>query len=190
METTGLAIYGSVFTSVISVMRNLFKQTNTMNIKVNLADGTPAQFKTEIIDGSLVVTVVSEEEQEKVNLFPKWEDLGEISGYCVKSDSEIGYAMGFNIVEGNQNVFSTEDLAKAALATARVSQTYRRYRELIGDLPTSIIWHDEYSVEATVIKLYGLLRMTFANSSDWEEFYKSNKEDLKAILYASSNSQL
>jgi len=148
-----------------------------MNIKVNLQDGTPAQFKTEIIDGAIVVTVVEEEKQE-VNLFPKWEELGEISGYCVKSDSEIGYAMGFNIVEGNQNIFTTSDLAKAALATARVSQTYKRYRELVGDM------------YAPIGRKYGLLRMTFVNHSDAEKFYEANKEDLELIRHVKDNVQL
>ena len=160
-----------------------------MNIKVNLQDGTPAKFKTEIIDGNLVVTVVKEEKQES-NLFPKWEELEFVKGYYVNQNSLISEFMTLAAVEDAYNLLTTSDLAKAALATARVSQTYRRYRELVGDLPTSIIWHDECAVEATVIKLYGLLRMTFANSSDWEKFYESNKEDLKAILYVASNTQL
>lgn len=162
-----------------------------MNIKVNLQDGTPAQFKTEIIDGSLVVTVVSEEEEkEETNLFPKWEELERISGYYVDSDSEISKFITLFVTDNACNLFTTEDLAKAALATARVSQTYRRYRELVVNIPTSIIWNEECAAEATVIKSYGLLRMTFANSSDWEKFYESNKEDLKTILYVSGNAQL
>ena len=147
-----------------------------MNIKVNLQDGTPAQFKTEIIDGSLVVTVV-EEKKEEVNLFPKWEELGKISGYCVKSDSKIGYAMGFNIVEGNQNIFTTEDLAKATLATARVSQTYRRYMELFKDVGSYVV-------------VFGFLKLAFKDESDFRAFCRANREDLDLISIVEDAVQL
>lgn len=160
-----------------------------MNIKVNLQDGTPAQFKTEIIDDAIVVTVVGEE-KEDTNLFPKWEELGEISGCYIESDCTIYCGRVFDAREDNQNIFSTSDLTKAALATARVSQTYRRYRELVGEISIPTIRYPNSVDEVAVIKTYGLLRMTFANSSDWEKFYESNKEDLKAILYVSSNTQI
>lgn len=163
-----------------------------MNIKVNLQDGTPAKFKTELIDGAIVVTVVEEQEKEKKNLFPKWEELERIGGYWINYDSDFEFVSAKSTESCiNSDIFTTEDLAKAALATARVSQTYKRYRELVGDITISTItWHDECASEADVIKSYGLLKMTFANSSDWEKFYESNKEDLKAILYAANNTQL
>lgn len=161
-----------------------------MNIKVNLQDGTPAKFKTEIVDGNLVVTVVEEEKQEK-NLFPKWEELeGRISGHYVNSEGQIIYALDHRIMKGNENIFTTLDLVKASLATARVSQTYKRYREFVGEISIPTIRYPNSVDEVAVIKTYGLLRMTFANPSDWEKFYESNKEDLKAILYVSSNTQL
>lgn len=148
-----------------------------MNIKVNLQDGTPAQFKTEIIDGAIVVTVV--EEEKEVNLFPKWEELSEIEGVFVDHDSKIFKTPNhISSTSDNSNVFSTSDLAKAALATARVSQTYRRYRELVGD------------TYAPIIRKYGLLRMTFASPSDWNSFLDANKEDLYSILKVSKTVQL
>lgn len=143
-----------------------------MNIKVNLQDGTPAQFKTEIIDGSLVVTVVSEQEKkEEVNLFPKWEELGRIDGYYVANISKIEKEVYNATVGLNQNIFTTSDLAKAALATARVSQTYRRYRELVGDVGNS-----------DIVRRYGLLRLIFRDKQDWDKFYKSNEDDFNLIL--------
>lgn len=136
-----------------------------MNIKVNLQDGTPAQFKTEIIDGAIVVTVV-EEEKEKANLFPKWEEL------------EIKDA-GYEIIEPQFCIFTTYDLAKAALATARVSQTYRRYRELVGEV-------DNFGF----IRCYGLLYLLFRDVSDWEKFHSANREDLDLISYIEDTVQL
>lgn len=149
-----------------------------MNIKVNLQDGTPAQFKTEIIGGAIVVTVV-EEEKHEVNLFPKWEELEEIKGYFVKSDSEITYGIDYTATSSNKNVFTTSDLAKAALATARVSQTYRRYRELVGE-----------RFEPSIAMQYGLLRVPFKSGSDAESFYEANKGDLDLILKVSNTVQL
>jgi len=149
-----------------------------MNIKVNLQDGTPAQFKTEIIDGSIIVTVVEEEKQEK-NLFPKWEELGTVNGAFIDEDSRI-LKVSNDVVSAseNSNMFTTLDLAKAALATARVSQTYKRYRELVGDM------------YAPIGRKYGLLRMTFVNHSDAEKFYEANKEDLELIRHVKDNVQL
>lgn len=149
-----------------------------MNIKVNLQDGTPAQFKTEIIDGAIVVTFVEEEKQE-VNLFPKWEELEGIKGYYVKSDSEIIYEMDYTATSNNFNIFTTEDLAKAALATARVSQTYRRYRELVGEV-------DNFGF----IRCYGLLYLLFRDVSDWEKFHSANREDLDLISIVEDTVQL
>lgn len=148
-----------------------------MNIKVNLQDGTPAQFKIEIIDGAIVITVVEEEKQE-VNLFPKWEELEEIKGYCIDIDSEIFEEQQYLTKEMNQNIFTTSELAKASLATARVSQTYRRYREVVGDM------------YAPIVRKYGLLRMTFASLSDWNSFFDANEEDLYSILKVSKIVQL
>jgi len=130
-----------------------------MNIKVNLQDGTPAQFKTEIIDGNLVVTVV--EEKQEVNLFPKWEDL------------EIKDA-GYEIIEPQFCIFTTSDLAKAALATARVSQTYKRYRELVGEV-------NHWGSTVSTVRYYGLLYLVFRSESDWKNFHNANKEDLDLI---------
>lgn len=150
-----------------------------MNIKVNLQDGTPAQFKTEIIEGNLVVTVVSEEKTEG-NLFPKWEELGQFRGFWVDEDSDIKHYDGKYLGgESNQNIFSTEDLAKAALATARVSQTYRRYRELIGEV-------EDWGYGKT----FGFLRLLFKKESDFFTFYESNKEDLNLIRQVEYTVQL
>jgi len=149
-----------------------------MNIKVNLQDGTPAQFKTEIIDGAIVVTVVEEEKQE-VNLFPKWEELGKVSGCYIESDCTVYCGRVFDTREDNQNVFTTSDLAKAALATARVSQTYRRYRELVGEV-------DNFGF----IRCYGLLYLLFRDVSDWEKFHSANKEDLDLISIVEDTVQL
>lgn len=149
-----------------------------MNIKVNLQDGTPAQFKTEIVDGAIVVTVV-EEKKEEVNLFPKWKELGEIKGYWIEGGSELIEANGMETSDiRNSNVFTTSDLAKAALATARVSQTYRRYRELVGEF------------DAPTYRQYGLLRVPFKSGSDAESFYEANKGDLDLILKVSNTVQL
>ena len=148
-----------------------------MNIKVNLQDGTPAQFKTEIIDGSLVVTVVSE--KEKKDLFPKWEELGKIDGYYVGITSEIKNEVHNPTTGLNHNVFTTSDLAKASLATARVSQTYRRYRKLVGDV-------DNFGF----IKCYGLLYLLFRDISDWEKFHSANREDLDLISIVEDTVQL
>lgn len=151
-----------------------------MNIKVNLADGTPAQFKTEIIDGNLVVTVV-EEKQEEVNLFPKWEELGSFHGHWINSDSTINSLThnSVNSVIGNSNLFTTSELAKASLATARVSQTYRRYRELVGEFEDN-----------SILKDYGILRMVFRNMAEWNSFYIANKGDLELIFNVATTVQL
>ena len=154
-----------------------------MNIKVNLQDGTPAQFKTEIVDGSLVVTVVSEQEKEEVNLFPKWEELDRIDGYYVGNISEIKKEVYNPTIGLNKNIFTTEDLAKAALATARVSQTYRRYRELVGDGEKGIL-------EDWLVRMTGLLKMEFKDASHWEYFYRANKEDLDLINRVKDTTQL
>jgi hypothetical protein len=147
-----------------------------MNIKVNLQDGTPAQFKTEIVDGSLVVTVVSEE--EKKDLFPKWEELGEIKGHWIQTHSGISLLHHYDCTGSSQNLYSTSDLARAALATARVSQTYRRYRELVGEvrLPETV--------------RFGLILMAFRNEEDWFAFRKSNEEDFDLILKVQQAVQL
>lgn len=139
-----------------------------MNIKVNLQDGTPAQFKTEIIDGNLVVTVV--EEKQEVNLFPKWEEL------------EIKDA-GYEITEPQFCIFTTCDLAKAALATARVSQTYRRYRELVGEI-------NHWGSTVSIVRHYGLLYLVFKDESDWRKFHNANKEDLDLIASLEDTVQL
>jgi len=152
-----------------------------MNIKVNLQDGTPAQFKTEIIDGAIVVTVV--EEKQEVNLFPKWEELEEIKGYCIDIDSEIFEEQQYLTKEMNQNVFTTEDLAKASLATARVSQTYRRYRELVGEV-------NHWGSTVSIVRYYGLLYLVFRNESDWKKFHNANKEDLDLIASLEDSVQI
>jgi len=146
-----------------------------MNIKVNLQDGTPAQFKTEIIDGAIVVTVVEEEQEE--NLFPKWEDLEEIKGYFVKSDSEITYGMDYTATSSNKNIFTNEDLAKAALATARVSQTYRRYMELFRDVGSYVV-------------VFGFLKLAFKDEGDFRAFCRANREDLDLISIVEDTVQL
>lgn len=149
-----------------------------MNIKVNLADGTPAQFKIEIIDGNLVVTVVDDEKEEK-NLFPKWEELGEIKGYWIEGGSELIEADGMETSDiRNSNIFSTSDLAKAALAIARVSQTYRRYRELVGD------------VDGYVVVVIGILKLVFKNDADFRAFSWANREDLELIKNVAFTVQL
>lgn len=149
-----------------------------MNIKVNLQDGTPAQFKTEIIDGAIVVTVVEEENQES-NLFPKWEELCEISGYWINYNSDFEFVSAKSTESYiNSDIFTTEDLAKAALATARVSQTYRRYRELVGE------------VELPELVRFGLILMAFRNEEDWFAFRESNKDDLDLIFKVSNTVQL
>lgn len=148
-----------------------------MNIKVNLADGTPAQFKTEIIDGNLVVTVA--EEEQEVNLFPKWEELGEIEGHFVNMNSLVKYGYGILTESKNEFVFTTSELAKASLATARVSQTYRRYRELVGEVDN-----------LTIVRYYGLSSLAFRDESDWDKFYTANKEDLNLINYVEDTVQL
>lgn len=140
-----------------------------MNIKVNLQDGTPAQFKTEIIDGAIVVTVVEEAKEEK-NLFPKWEEL------------EIKDA-GYEIIEPQFCIFTTYDLAKAALATARVSQTYRRYRELVGEV-------NHWGSTVSIVRCYGLLYLVFRDESDWKKFHNANKEDLDLISIVEDTVQL
>lgn len=139
-----------------------------MNIKVQLEDGTSAPFKTEIIDGNLVVTIV-DEKQEDVNLFPKWEELKSFSGCYVGSNCSIYKANGFAATRaGNKNVFTTSNLAEAVVATAKVSQTYKRYRELVGE------------VNGTV-RQYGLLYLIFRDESDWKKFHNANKKDLDLI---------
>ena len=130
-----------------------------MNIKVNLQDGTPAQFKTEIIDGAIVVTVV--EDKQEVNLFPKWEELGEISGCYIESDCTICCGRVFDAREDNQNILTTSDLAKAVLATARVSQTYRRYMELFKDVGSYVV-------------VFGFLKLAFKDEGDVSAFCMSN----------------
>lgn len=147
-----------------------------MNIKVNLQDGTPAQFKTEIIDGAIVVTVVEEEKWE-ANLFPKWEELEEIKGYYVRSYSDVSDEIFSRAIEKNANIFTTEDLAKASLATARVSQTYRRYRELVGEVGS-------YAV------VFGILKLVFRNEDDFRAFCRANREDLDLISIVEDTVQL
>lgn len=150
-----------------------------MNIRVQLEDGTDAPFKTEIINGTITVTI-TQNERDELNLFPTWEELESFSGCYVGSDCSIYKANGFAATRaGNKNVFTTSNLAEAVVATAKVSQTYKRYRELVGDIYAPLTYRQ-----------YGLLRMIFKNCSDAESFYNANKEDLDLITKVTLDIQL
>lgn len=150
-----------------------------MNIKVQLEDGTNAPFKTEIINDTITVTI-TQNERDELNLFPTWEELESFSGCYVGSDCSIYKANGFAATRaGNKNVFTTSNLAEAVIATAKVSQTYKRYRELLGEVDN-----------LPVVISYGLTKLAFRNGSDWDKFYMVNKEDLELIFNVSSIVQL
>lgn len=112
-------------------------------------------------------------------LFPKWEELVNISGYWIDTESEIENDKDLIPDEYDYNMFATRKLAEAALATAKVSQTYKRYRELLGEVD-----------DLPVVIRYGLSNIAFRNESDWEKFYITNKEDLELIFNVSSTIQL
>jgi len=57
-----------------------------------------------------------------------WEELEVVSGYFVNEKSEVLKLTSFKCLRANQNIFATEEQAKAAIALAQLSQLREVYR--------------------------------------------------------------
>lgn len=78
----------------------------------------------------------SKEELEEPNLPMKWEDIKEIDGYYIDTDSNIRYYKTLNNKEINKNIFPTKEYAEASLALAQLLQLRQAW---IGD------WQPDYN---------------------------------------------
>lgn len=65
--------------------------------------------------------------EENPKLVKKWEDLGEVSGFYVDSFSKVEMYENRPVTDENRNVFATENLAKANLAKAQLSQLLKSF---------------------------------------------------------------
>jgi hypothetical protein len=67
---------------------------------------------------------------KKLNELPKtWEELGRINGFCVCANSDIEWFNKAWLLDGNKNIFKTEEQARASLALAQLSQLRDVYRK-------------------------------------------------------------
>lgn len=80
----------------------------------------------EIPDGQRIAEIIFEDIPKRVK---SWYDLESLSGYYVSSCSTIASINKIGAVPNNKNVFSTKELAEAALAMAQLSQLRDNYRE-------------------------------------------------------------
>lgn len=58
----------------------------------------------------------------KNSILKTWEELNEISGYYISSDSDLNEAGTCSTTDSNINIFVTEKQAKASLAMSQLSQ--------------------------------------------------------------------
>jgi hypothetical protein len=111
--------------------------------------------------------------------FPSsWEDMDGVQGYYCninsgihKTDPNLSYTF-----EGNHNIFTTEEQAKASLALAQLSQLKKVYREIEGG---QLDWTDA-QVAKYCIKFYGgsLAKQTVQRYSEFLTFTKEATRDL------------
>lgn len=84
----------------------------------------------EIPEGKIIDKIIFKD----IPILPeKWEDIEEIEGYYIDSDSCVRNGGKCITIDKNKNVFSTQEEANAALALAQLTQLRKIYRD--GWLP-------------------------------------------------------
>lgn len=68
-----------------------------------------------------------EKVSQSIKTTPKWEDFGEISGYCLDLDSEIEFVDKTKSRLDNRNLFPTKEEAEACLALSQLCQWRDKY---------------------------------------------------------------
>ena len=80
----------------------------------------------EIPDGQRIAEIIFEDIPKRIK---SWDDLEYLLGSYVSSCSTIVYINKTEVAPNNKNIFSTKELAEAALAMAQLSQLRDRYRD-------------------------------------------------------------
>lgn len=126
--------------------------------------------------------------RKKTSNYPKWGDLGNITGVFIGGRSEFFEASGVPVSNSNRNVFLTEKHAKSALAMAQISQLIPYY----GGKITNDEWED------CSIRKYIIFRkmscvgkcdaysnyefLAFRTAEQRDEFLKNNEQLVKDYL--------
>ena len=121
---------------------------------------------------------------EKKGLPERWEDLGEIDGWYVNTDTKIDNFFGASTSWYNKNLFTTEAQAKASVALAQLSQLLKAARD--GWEPD---WRDTNSHKSCIYAIGGVLDivryvktghfLSFPTKELAEEFLSKYKDLIK-----------
>ena len=127
--------------------------------------------------------VESSEQEVKV-----WEDLKNVGGYYITTNSHIQYLEISYVESCNRNNFLTEKQAKSALAMAQISQLMPYYGGEITDKE----WDDNNIVKYVIKRMYNRIDLdnyytiyhflAFHTLEQRDEFLKNNERLVKDYL--------
>lgn len=112
----------------------------------------------------------------------KWEDLKMIKGFYADECSDIYEAINVETIEGNENVFATEEQVQASIALAKLSQLKKVYN---GDWEPN--WADDNKTKYTIIIIrndikidvcWGVNRFLAFKTSELRDEFLMNFKDL------------
>jgi hypothetical protein len=109
----------------------------------------------------------------KKQLPKTWEDLKEISGYYSNMHSSIIDVEYHEAINGNQNIFATEEQAKASIALAQLSQLRDVYRN--GWVPD---WSDNKNKFCIIVVENEFLTDCFKRTNKFFSFQDYQTRDL------------
>ena len=90
--------------------------SNDININLTIKQGASEE--------EIAALVAAEVKKHTKPKFPRWEELGEINGCWIDTETDIINDSGITTYSNNRNVWPTKELAEACLALSQLAQLH------------------------------------------------------------------